>query len=83
MYFIGKLFKLSENDDFDVEHLGTEADIGENDLLLDIITNLQACKSFHNNLQNSVVDNLHEMITSFLMEFRETMDRDIKLNGWS
>ena len=50
LYFIGKLFKLSEKDDFDLEHLGTEADIGENDLLLDIITNLQACKSFHNNL---------------------------------
>ena len=74
---------MSENDNFEVEHLGTEADIEENDLLLDIITNLQACKSFHNNLKNSVVDNLHEMITSFLMEFRETMDRDIKLNGWS
>ena len=50
LYFIGKLFKLSEKDDFDLEHLGTEADIGENDLLLDIIKNLQACKSFHNNL---------------------------------
>ena len=50
LYFRGKLFKLSENDDFDLEHLGTEVDIGENDLLLDIITNLQACKSFHNNL---------------------------------
>ena len=50
LYFIGKLFKLSEKDDFDLEHLGTDGDIGENDLLLDIITNLQACKSFHNNL---------------------------------
>ena len=50
LYFIGKLFKLSEKDDFDLEHLGADSDIGENDLLLDIITNLQACKSFHNNL---------------------------------
>ena len=50
LYFIGKLFKLSEKDYFDLEHLGTDSDIGENDLLLDIITNLQACKSFHNNL---------------------------------
>ena len=50
LYFVGKLFKLSEKDDFDLEHLGTDGDIGENDLLLDIITNLQACKSFHNNL---------------------------------
>ena len=50
LYFIGKLFKLSEKDDFDLEHLGTEADMGENDLLLDIIKNLQACKSFYNNL---------------------------------
>ena len=50
LYFIGKLFKLSEKYDFDLEHLGTDADIGKNDLLLDIITNLQACKSFHNNL---------------------------------
>ena len=50
LYFIGKLFKLSEKDDFDLEHLGTEADMGENDLSLDIIKNLQACKSFHNNL---------------------------------
>ena len=50
LYFIGKLFKLSEKDDFDLEHLSADADIGENDLLLDIITNPQACKSFHNNL---------------------------------
>ena len=50
LYFIGKLFKLSEKDCFDLENLGTDSDIGENDLLLDIITNLQACKSFHNNL---------------------------------
>ena len=50
LYFIGKLFKLSEKDYFDLENLGTDSDIGENDLLLDIITNLQACKSFHNNL---------------------------------
>ena len=50
LYFVGKLFKLSEKDDFDLEHLGTDAYIGKNDLLLDIITNLQACKSFHNNL---------------------------------
>ena len=50
LYFIGKLFKLSEKYDFDLEHLDTDADIGKNDLLLDIITNLQACKSFHNNL---------------------------------
>ena len=50
LYFTGKLFKLSENNDFDPEHLGTDADIGNNDLLLDIITNLQACKSFRNNL---------------------------------
>ena len=50
LYFIGKLFKLPEKDDFDLEHLGADSDIGENDLLLDIITNLQACKSFHNNL---------------------------------
>ena len=50
LYFIGKLFKLSEKDDFDLEHLGTDADIGKNNLLLDIITNLQACKSFYNNL---------------------------------
>ena len=40
LYFTGKLFKLSENNDFDPEHLGTDADIGKNDLLLDIITNL-------------------------------------------
>ena len=50
LYFIGKLFKLSEKDYFDLENLGTDSDIGENDLLLDIITNLQACKSFHNNV---------------------------------
>ena len=32
LYFIGKLFKLSEKDDFDLKHLGTDVDIGENDL---------------------------------------------------
>ena len=49
LYFIGKFFELSEKDDFDLEHLGTEADIEENDLLLDIIKNLQAWKYFPNN----------------------------------
>lgn len=38
--FIGKLFKLSEGDDFELEHLGTEADIEEKELLLNTITNL-------------------------------------------
>ena len=39
-YFIGKLFKLSEGDDFELEHLGTEVDIEEKELLLNTITNL-------------------------------------------
>ena len=47
--FHRKVFELYEKDDFDLEHLGTEADIEENDLLLDIIKNLQAWKSFLNN----------------------------------
>ena len=51
LYFIGKLFELSEKkNDFDFDHFGTEADIDENDFLLDISTNLQACEPFHNNL---------------------------------
>ena len=66
---------LSGKDDFDFEYLGTEADIEENDL--------QTCKSFHSNLQNLIDDNLHEMIASCLTQFREAMDRDIQLNGWS
>ena len=46
LYFIGKRFELSENEDFELEHLGTETDIEENELLLDTITNLQICKHF-------------------------------------
>ena len=75
LFFIGKLFELSRKDDFDFEHLIAEADIEENDL--------QTCKSFQNNLQNLVDDNLHEMIASYLMQFREAIDRDIQLNGWA
>lgn len=51
-YFMGKLFELSEKDDFDSEHLGTETNIEENKLLLDAITNLQMRKAFYNNLYN-------------------------------
>lgn len=49
---MGKLFELSEKDDFDSEHLGTETNIEENKLLLDTITNLQMRKAFYNNLYN-------------------------------
>ena len=55
--------------------LSRKDDIEENDL--------QTCKSFHNNLQNLVDDNLHEMIASCLTQFREAIDRDIQLNGWT
>ena len=69
------VYWLSRKDDFNFEYLGTEADIEENDL--------QTCKSFHSNLQNLIDDNLHEMIASCLTQFREAMDRDIQLNGWT
>ena len=49
---MGKLFELSEKDDSDSEHLGTETNFEENRLLLDTITNLQMCKAFYNNLYN-------------------------------
>ena len=39
-------FELSEKDSFDFEHLGTEADIEENELLFNTITNFQICKTF-------------------------------------
>ena len=68
------VYWLSRKDDFNFEYLGTEADIEENDL--------QTSKSFHNNVQNLIDDNLHEMIASCLTQFREAMDRDIQLNGW-
>ena len=55
--------------------LSRKDDIEENDL--------QTCKSFHNNLQNLVDDNLHEMIASCLTQFREAIDRDMQLNGWT
>ena len=69
------VYWLSRKDDFNFEYLGTEADIEENDL--------HTCKSFHSNLQNLIDDNLHEMIASCLTQFREAMDRDIQLNGWT
>ena len=74
------VYWLSGKDDFDFEYLGTEADIEENDL--------QNCKSFHNknfffHLQNLIDDNLHKMISNCLTKFREAMDRDIQLNGWT
>ena len=57
-YFIGKLFELSEKDDFELGHLGTETDIEENELLLDTIANLQICENFCNSLYVKVSDNL-------------------------
>ena len=65
----------SGKDDFDFEYLGAEADIEENDL--------QNCKYFHSSLQNLIDDNLHKMISNCLTKFREAMDRDIQLNGWT
>ena len=69
------VYWLSGKDDFDFEYLGTEVDIEGNDL--------QNCKSFHSNLQNLIDDNLHKMISNCQTKFREAMDRDIQLNGWT
>ena len=81
-YFIGKLFELSEKDDFEVEHLGTETDIEKNDLLLDAITNLQICNNFYNTLCNTVGDNLQVLILSRPTLCRDVIDRDMQLNDW-
>ena len=71
-----------EKDSIDLESLGSEVDIEQNELEIDTNTNLAIVKYLVNNFYNTAGDNLHEFLVNSLMPYREVTDQYIQLNGW-
>ena len=83
LYFIEKVLEMSEKTIFELENEDDEIDNLENELLLDVISNLQICKHFYKTLYNSTAGNLRKMILSSPFSYMQSVDKDIQLNDWS
>ena len=81
LYFIEIVLEMSEKEKFELENEENDIDL-ESKLLLNIISNLQICKHCYNTLSNSCTDNLQEMIFSSYFSYMQSVNEDMKLNGW-
>ena len=77
--FYRKVLVLSEEESFKFNK--DETDL-KTELVMDVLSNIQICKNFYNNMHNSAALNFYETIINSTLYIHEIIVSHLKLNKW-